>query len=73
LEALDDPLLKPALEAFFRDEAKAHLQMLILEIHKHKERDFYRESELKGKVEAYETALLELKHFAQRQMKEATG
>jgi len=47
--------------------------MLILEIHKHKERDFYRESELKGKVEAYETALLELKHFAQRQMKEATG
>lgn len=71
-DALNDVLCRKALDTFVYEQAKAHMTMLISEIHKRKERDFYKESELKGKVEAYETMMSELKHFAERQLIEAS-
>ena len=71
LDAVNDPLMEIALKAFFYEECKSHVSQLLHEIQK-AERDVNKESRLAGKIDAYETAMHELRYFAQRQMKEAS-
>lgn len=70
-EALRDPLLRPALQEFFHDQAKSYTGMLLNQI-KVNPRDTMKEAELAGRVDAYDTAFLELEHYAARMLKEAT-
>jgi len=71
LDALSDPLLRPALKQFCTSQANEHVGMLLRQI-RCKERDVMKEAALAGKVDAYETMFSELEHFAGRMMKEAT-
>lgn len=69
-EALDDPLLRPALDAFFHDRRIETLDMLLQAV-RHPVRDTMKEARLAGKVEAYESALTELKHFAAESLRQS--
>ena len=42
--------------------------MLLGQIARNKERNFYKESELKGKIDAYETGFFELENYAKNQL-----
>lgn len=67
-DAVNDPLLRSALQAFFKEQTGEHVKMLLSQIARNKERNFYKESELKGKVDAYETGFFELENFAKNQL-----
>lgn len=69
-EVLSDPLFSPALEAFFSEQTKDNTDALLRAV-RQPIRDTMKEARLAGKVEAYENALQELRHFAQEQLKEA--
>ena len=70
-EGLGDSLLRPALEAFALEFRLEFLNQLVQAV-RQKERDTMKESYLAGKVEAYETLLSQLEHFAQEQLQKAT-
>ena len=70
-DALGDPLLRPALTAFFHEEHTEQLRQLVQAI-RLPERDTMKEAQLAGKVEAYETALSSMERFAEEQLRRAT-
>jgi hypothetical protein len=70
-DGLDDSLLRPALQAFFEEQRMAHLEMVVRAVCS-PARDTMKEARLAGKVEAYETALMELTRFAKNQLKQAS-
>lgn len=70
-DGLNDPLLRPALEAFFSEQRELYLADLLASVLK-PNRDFYRESYLAGKADAALTELLEMRHYAERQLREAS-
>jgi hypothetical protein len=70
-DGLEDALLRPALDAFFRDQRLIHLDMLLQAV-RSPGRDTMKEARLAGKVEAYETALSELTRFAKDQLRKAS-
>ena len=70
-DALQDPLFRPALVQFFTEQKDLYLEALVHAVQQ-SVRDFYKESRLAGKVEAYENALSELQRFAERQLREAS-
>lgn len=72
-DAVNDPLCHAGLTAFFKEQTGEHVKLLLQAIARNKERNFYKESELKGKVDAYETAIAELEHFAARQIAQASS
>ena len=70
-EALQDPLLGPALEAFFRAEYAANMALLVQAV-RSTERNTMKEAELAGKVEVFETIFSSLERFADEQMRAAS-
>ena len=70
-DALSDPLVRPALIAFFHQEHTEQLRQLVQAI-RLPERDTMKEAQLAGKVEVYETALSGLEHFAEEQLRVAS-
>jgi hypothetical protein len=70
-DALNDPLIKAALELFFREQEKVYLALLVRAI-REKQRDTMKEAQLAGKIEAYELTLSELRQFAERQLQAAS-
>jgi hypothetical protein len=64
-------LVRPGLEAFFEEQCAAHVDLLLRAL-RQKDRDTMKEAAIAGKIDAYETALSELQHFATRQIKEAS-
>jgi hypothetical protein len=69
-EALNDSLFRPSLEAFFDEQKKDHVEMLLSAV-RQSARDTQKESRLAGKVEAYENALAELRQFAKKSLEQA--
>lgn len=72
-DAVNDPLCRAGLAAFFKEQTGEHVKLLLSAIARNKERNFYKESELKGKIDAYETSFPELERYAQRQLETAAG
>ena len=70
-EALNDPALRPSLEAFFAEQRQENIEMLLSAV-RHSIRDNQEESRLAGKIEAYENTLRELEQFARKQLEEAS-
>lgn len=70
-EALNDALLRPALEAFFEEQRQDNIKLLLSAV-RQTVRDTMKEARLAGKVEAYEDALAELQHFAKKALEEAS-
>jgi hypothetical protein len=70
-DGLNDPLLKPALEAFILDQRSFALDSLVAAV-RLPERNFMKEARLAGMVEVYETVLGELRMFAEAQLKNAS-
>jgi hypothetical protein len=66
-DGLQDALLRPALQQFFRDQRVTYLNMLVHAV-RQSNRDTLREAQLAGKVEAYETALDDLDRYAKEQL-----
>jgi hypothetical protein len=71
-DALRDELFRPALGAFFEQQASEHKDMLLRAV-RQSVRDTMKEARLAGKVEAYEDALMDLKRFAEEQIRSAKG
>jgi hypothetical protein len=69
---LQDPLFRPALEAFFSEQRKEHIELLLRAV-RQSVRDTMKEARLAGKVEAYEDSLRDLERFAQEQIRSAKG
>lgn len=69
-DAINDPLLAPALKAFFEDHRQNTINQLLSSV-RQSVRDTMKEAKLAGKEEAYANAMDDLKLFAQRQMKDA--
>lgn len=63
VEALSDPLLRPALEEFVK-EMRADMLNDLMRAVRAGERHTHRESFLAGKVEVYESLLTLLDHYA---------
>jgi len=70
-DALDDPLLRPALAAFFGHQREEHLDMLVQAV-RQSVRDTMKEARLAGKIEAYEELMSGLQRFAEEQLRDAT-
>ena len=70
-DAVNDPLLRPALEAFFKKQRDEHLESLVSAVRQHI-RDTMKEARLAGKAESYEEAFGELQRFAQEQLKSSS-
>jgi hypothetical protein len=70
-EGLSDPLLKPALEAFAREQRGSYMSDLLIQI-RLPERDTMKEARLAGLIEAYETLMSDLTRFAERSLERAT-
>jgi hypothetical protein len=70
-DALDDPLIKPALEEFFREQKEIHTDMLLSAV-RQSVRDTMKEARLAGKVEAYEDNYRDLRRFAEQQLRGAS-
>jgi hypothetical protein len=71
IDAVNDPLLRPALVEFFDSQRKEALDELVKAVRK-RVRDTMHEADLAGKVDAYENAMAELQRFAEKQIREAT-
>lgn len=69
-DGLNDPLLRPALAAFFEEQEKQAVSDLLRSV-RQKIRDTMREASCAGKAEAFETMMSELDKFADRQLKQA--
>jgi hypothetical protein len=67
---LSDPLLAPALKAFF-DKLAAEYTHSLLNAVRQSIRDTMKEARLAGKAEAYEEAMKELQRFAEEQLQKA--
>lgn len=70
-EAVQEPVFRQCLRAFFNSQHEEHIGMLLRQI-RQQNRDVMKEAALAGKIDAYETAFSELEFFAQRMLKEAT-
>ncbi len=70
-ESLNDPLFRPALEAFFAEKREELIEMLLSAV-RQSVRDNQKESRLAGQVEAYENTLREMEHFAREQLAKAS-
>lgn len=70
-EAIRDPLLRPGLEAFFKDQQEQATDALLRAV-RQSVRDTMREAAHAGRADAYEQAMNDLDRFAERQIKEAT-
>jgi len=70
-EALNDPLLRPALEAFVQQQKEFLTEQLLGSV-RSKERDTMRDSRFAGLIEAYEDLLRDLEHFAKEQLEKAS-
>lgn len=71
VDALSDPLVRPAITAFFREEHAEQMRQLVQAV-RLPERDTMKEAQLAGKVEVYETALSGLERFAEEQLRLAS-
>jgi hypothetical protein len=69
---LQDPLFRPALQAFFEQQKQEHTELLLRAV-RQSIRDTMKEARLAGKVEAYEDSLRDLERFAQEQIRSAKG
>jgi hypothetical protein len=70
-DAINDPLFRPALEAFFVQRKEQSVELLLSAVRK-SVRDTMWEARLAGKVEAYEDTLRELETFAREQIENAS-
>lgn len=70
-EALNDPLFRPALEAFFAEKKQDTIEMLLSAV-RQSVRDNQKESRLAGQIEAYDNTLREMEHFAKEQLQKAS-
>jgi hypothetical protein len=70
-DALQDPLIRPALQEFFQEQRTENIDALLHAVQQHL-RDTMKEARLAGKVEAYETAMSELQRFAEKQLRESS-
>ena len=71
LDALSDPLLRPALVSYFDEQKDFAMESLVRAVRQNV-RDTMKEAALAGKVDAYENAMRELDRFAENAMKKAT-
>lgn len=70
---MNDPLLRPALEAFFREGQQSFMDQLLTATKRRKTvSDTWRESFLCGSASAYESAMSDLEAFAKREMEQAS-
>ncbi len=70
---MNDPVLRPALEAFFREGQQTFMDQLLSATKKRKSvSDTWRESYLSGAASAYESAFAELEAFAKRELEQAS-
>lgn len=70
-DAVTDPLLRPALEIFFKKQRDELLDKLVSAVRQNV-RDTMKEARLAGKAESYEEALDEMQRFAQDQLKSSS-
>lgn len=70
LDGLNDPLLGPALNAFFAEQYKQNLEELVRSVSQHV-RDTMKEARLAGKVDAYQTCEADLRRWAEEQLRGA--
>jgi hypothetical protein len=70
-EAIREPMLRPALEAFFEEQKRETIEMLLSAV-RQGARDTMKEARLAGKVEAYENTLREMELFAKEQLEQAS-
>jgi hypothetical protein len=70
-DAVNDPLLRPALEAFFKKQRDEHVDRLIAAVRQNM-RDTMKEARLAGKAESYEEAFSEMQRFAEEQLKSSS-
>lgn len=66
-EGVQDPLLRPALIAFFEERQKIEMVALLNAV-RQPVRDTMKEARFAGMVEAYENALTDLEYFAKQQL-----
>jgi hypothetical protein len=68
---LNDPSIRPALEAFFSEQRMETIELLLSAV-RQGVRDTMKEARLAGKVEAYENTLREMEQFAKEQLENAS-
>lgn len=71
-DALTDPLFKPALKAFLKEQREEYLKELLQAV-RMPERATLKEAFIAGKVEAYESFVSEVEKFAAKALNDAAG
>lgn len=70
-DGLNDPLLMPALTAFFEEQYKNTMEELLRAVCQH-QRDTMKEARLAGKIAAYQDCESELRRFAEESLRSAS-
>jgi hypothetical protein len=68
-DGTNDPLLVAALEEFFAEQARIRTNELLHAVRQHV-RDTMKEARLAGMVEAYESALEDLRRYAEKKLRD---